>query len=64
MRMDLRREDVVRQEWDLEPDAPNDHNVQMSVLDAFNERYGRGTVEMDSAGQHGKDRSWTLFGIR
>lgn len=60
MLMDLQRDGIVQQELDLEPEEPKDRSALMSAVDVLNERYGRGTVELASAGQHGKDRNWKM----
>lgn len=60
MLMDLQREGIVQQELDLEPDEPKDRSSLMSALDALNDRYGKGTVELASVGQQGRDRNWKM----
>ena len=59
MLLDLRDASVQQRELDLE-DEPQAHGNLMSTLDRLNDRYGRGTVLLASAGLEGKQRSWAM----
>ena len=54
--MDLQDATVEQGELDLEADAGADRGNLMTTLDELNERYGRGTLLMASAGLDGKRR--------
>lgn len=60
MLMDLQDDTVEQGELDLEADAGTDRGNLMSTLDELNERYGRGTLLMASAGLDGKRRVWSM----
>jgi DNA polymerase V len=60
MLMDLQADTVSQGELDLEGDETPDHTRLMSTLDALNQRFGKGTVLMDSAGLAGEQRAWMI----
>jgi DNA polymerase V len=57
--MDLQDGSVEQGELDLD-DGVQDRGELMKTLDALNQRYGRGTVAMASAGTAGEHRQWTM----
>ncbi|WP_426166255.1 Y-family DNA polymerase [Polaromonas sp. DSP2-3-2b2] len=59
MLLDLQDGSVEQQELDLEPE-PTAHGQLMSTVDKLNDRYGRGTVLLASAGLQGKERTWSM----
>ena len=59
MLLDLQDGSVEQHELDLEPEHAT-HGHLMSTLDKLNDRYGRGTVLLASAGLQGKDRTWSM----
>ena len=62
MLLDLQSENVQQGELSLqlEDERIVDRNRLMSTLDELNNRYGRGTVLMASAGLAGNRRSWSM----
>ena len=60
MLMDLQPDSVVQGELALEDDGVANTSGLMAALDGLNQRYGRGTVQMASAGLTGERRAWTM----
>jgi len=62
MLLDLQPATVLQAELDLElqAQAACDTSRLMTAMDALNQRYGRGTVAMASAGLEGDRRAWTM----
>ena len=60
MVLDLQSDTVQQGELDLEADDAKDRSRLMSALDGINDRYGRGTVMMASAGLAGDKRLWAM----
>ena len=60
MMLDLQSDTVQQGELDMEADGTKDRSQLMSALDGINDRYGRGTVLMASAGLAGDKRVWTM----
>ena len=61
MLMDLSPADRVQQELPLDAEENlADRSTLMQVLDGVNRRYGRGTVQLASAGLEGNGRSWSM----
>ena len=60
MLMDLQPDCVVQGELALEDDAVQNTSGLMTALDKLNQRYGRGTVQMASAGLAGERRLWSM----
>ncbi|MFM9880380.1 MAG: Y-family DNA polymerase [Burkholderiaceae bacterium] len=60
MLLDLQPATVQQGELPLEDDAAPDHGRLMTAMDGLNERYGRGTVLMASAGLAGDKRAWSM----
>ena len=60
MLLDLLPDNVQQRELDLEDEDAKDRGKLMSALDALNQRYGRGTVLMASAGVAGDIRLWSM----
>ena len=60
MLIDLQAETVSQCELDLEGDATPDHSKLMTTLDGLNQRFGKGTVLMASAGLAGEHRAWVM----
>jgi len=60
MLLDLQTDTVQQQELALEDDDVIDRSRLMSTLDTLNQRYGRGTVLMASAGLAGNRRVWSM----
>ena len=60
MLMDLQADTVSQGELDLEDDDAPDHSMLMTTLDGLNQRFGRGTVLMASAGLAGERRAWVM----
>ncbi|MDU7589788.1 MAG: DUF4113 domain-containing protein [Acidovorax sp.] len=61
MLMDLSPADRCQQELLLDTEENSaDRSALMQVLDGMNRRYGRGTVQLGSAGLGGNERSWTM----
>ena len=60
MLMDLQPDSVVQGELALEDDGVQSTSGLMTALDELNQRYGRGTVQMASAGLAGERRVWSM----
>jgi DNA polymerase V len=60
MVLDLQSATVQQGELDLEADGAKDRSRLMSALDGLNDRYGRGTLLMASAGLAGDKRLWAM----
>jgi len=60
MLLDLQPGTVQQQELALENDEVTDRGSLMTTLDVLNQRYGRGTVLLASAGLAGNRRSWSM----
>jgi DNA polymerase V len=60
MVLDLQSATVQQGELDLEADHTKDRSRLMSALDGINDRYGRGTLLMASAGLSGDRRAWSM----
>jgi DNA polymerase V len=60
MLLELQPDTVQQQELALENDDVTDRGSLMTTLDSLNQRYGRGTVLMASAGLAGNRRSWSM----
>ena len=60
MLLELQSDAVQQQELALEDDNVADRGRLMTTLDDLNQRYGRGTVLMASAGLDGNRRAWSM----
>ncbi|NML84293.1 Y-family DNA polymerase [Polaromonas sp.] len=60
MLLELQANLVLQDELDLEPDEAPEQAGLMTALDALNQRYGRGTVKLASAGLGGDRRLWSM----
>ncbi len=60
MLLELQPDTVQQQELALEDDDAVDRGRLMTTLDDLNQRYGRGTVLMSSAGLAGSRRAWSM----
>jgi DNA polymerase V len=60
MLMDLQADTISQGELDLENDEAPDHSKLMTTLDGLNQRFGKGTVLMASAGLAGERRAWVM----
>ena len=61
MLLDLRPEDRCQHELALEPEPQSSEREKlMRALDAINLRYGRGTLQLASAGLEGDGRIWSM----
>jgi DNA polymerase V len=60
MLLDLQSDAVRQGELDLEDDDGLDRGQLMSALDGINQRYGKGTMKMASAGLAGDRRAWSM----
>lgn len=62
MLLDIGSANTIQFELDLEVDdpAPGARPRLMEALDAVNDRYGRGTLKLASAGLGAKPRNWTM----
>jgi len=60
MLLDLQPDSVQQGELDLQDDEVQDRGRLMTALDELNQRYGRGTVLMASAGLAGDQRAWAM----
>jgi DNA polymerase V len=58
--VDLQPDSVQQQELDLEDDCESDKTRLMSALDTINQRYGKGTMKIASAGLDGDRRVWSM----
>ena len=59
MLLDLQDGDIEQRELDLEPE-PVAHGSLMGALDKLNDRYGRGTLVLASAGLKGPQRNFEM----
>ena len=59
MLLDLQGGAIEQKELDLDDD-PAPRGQLMATLDTLNDRYGRGTVLLASAGLQGKERAWAM----
>ncbi len=60
MVLDLQSDSVKQHELDLEDDDGADKTLLMSALDTINQRYGKGTMKIASAGLAGNRRVWSM----
>lgn len=60
MLLDLQSDTVQQGELDFQDDDAQDRGTLMAALDGLNQRYGRGTVLMASAGLAGDKRAWSM----
>lgn len=60
MLLDLQGASHRQGELDLEGDIDSDRSSLMLAMDKLNDRYGRGTVLLGSAGLEGDRRQWTM----
>jgi DNA polymerase V len=60
MLLDLQPQGQQQGELDLEDDRIEDRTRLMGALDSLNQRFGRGTVHMASAGLAGNRRAWSM----
>ena len=60
MLMDLQSNAIKQCELDLEPEVDSNSAQLMMVLDDINQRYGRGTMKLGSAGLAGDRRVWAM----
>ena len=60
MLLELQPNTVLQAELDLQRDEGLERSRLMSAMDDINQRYGRGTVQMASAGLAGDRRAWTM----
>jgi len=60
MLMDLQSDQVQQGELDWDDDIAKDCGRLMCSLDTLNQRFGRGTVKMASAGLQGERRVWSM----
>ena len=60
MLLDLQADSVCQVELDLEGDDTPSQTGLMSTLDGLNQRFGKGTVLMASAGLAGERRAWVM----
>jgi DNA polymerase V len=60
MLLDLQPQDHQQGELELEDDRVEDRTKLLGALDNLNQRYGRGTVQMASAGLAGNRRVWSM----
>ncbi len=59
MLLDLQDASIEQKELNLEPE-PAARGQLMATMDKLNDRYGRGTVVVASAGMEGKQASWAM----
>ena len=59
MLLDLQDSSVEQSELDLDDPGP-DQGKPTDALEASNTRYGRGSIQLASAGVGGADRTWTM----
>jgi DNA polymerase V len=60
MLLELQPDSMQQHELDLEDDNVEDRGKLMSALDGLNQRYGKGTVLIASAGAAGPSRVWSM----
>ena len=60
MLLDLQSDQIQQGELDWDDETGKDRGRLMSSLDTLNQRFGRGTVKMASAGLQGDQRAWSM----
>lgn len=60
MLLDLQGNTHQQGELDLEGDDTNDRSTLMLAMDELNQRFGKGTVLLGSAGLGGSRRAWSM----
>ena len=60
MLLDLQDSSIHQAELDLGDEGPPDRVELMSTMDRLNQRYGKGTVLVASAGNTGNRRQWVM----
>jgi DNA polymerase V len=60
MLLDLQSSTHQQRELDLQDEGHRDRGLLMSALDSINQRYGRGTMHLASAGVAGERRVWSM----
>ena len=60
MLMDLQPATRQQRTLDLDADMPENRARLMQAMDALNQRFGRGTLNLASAGTAGRQRVWTM----
>lgn len=60
MLLDLMPATAYQGELDFDSREPNDQSGLMSVLDAINDRFGRGTLHVGSTGTSDTPRGWAM----
>ena len=60
MLMDLQPASTEQLSLDLGSEEPQTRTRLMQALDSINQRYGRGTLHLASAGTAGKKRTWEM----
>ena len=60
MLMDLQSDTAEQFELNLEEDRTEDRGRLMNSMDILNDRYGRGTIKLGSAGLAGDKRAWSM----
>ena len=60
MLLDLQSDSVHQQELELEVEENDNRQRLMGALDGLNQRYGRGTLMLASAGLDGDRRAWSM----
>jgi DNA polymerase V len=60
MLLELQASAVLQEELELQADQAHGRGRLMTAMDSLNQRYGRGTVQLASAGLQGKDRTWSM----
>ena len=60
MLLELQASGVLQGELELQTDSALGTSNLMTAMDALNQRYGQGAVQLASAGLQGKDRTWSM----
>lgn len=60
MLLDLQPDSICQGELKLEDDGSTNNTRLMTAMDSLNERYGKGTLLMASAGLAGDQREWSM----
>jgi len=60
MLLELQASTVLQGELELQADSAPGTSRLMTAMDALNQRYGQGTVQLASAGLQGKNRTWSM----
>jgi DNA polymerase V len=60
MLLELQNSSYEQIELDLEQDSTTDRSKLMTALDVVNQRFGKGTLHMASAGMAGDKRAWSM----